>query len=330
MDVQNHDTATLGITLQKLMTADQSAEQKIQRALKLGASYLDVDTGLVSQTFEEGATWEAIVSTTEDDSQFSEGATLDLSNTYCRRVVEDGSSLTVHDATEQGLEDDPAYQSLNITSYFGTPLYEGDEITGTVCFVGQDSREPFDSEEALFLELLARFIENELVESQYETDLDESLEIVSALTRVLRHNIRNKLTVVRGYLNTQSQGTSESLSSDVAIDAVDSVMNLSEKARKLERILQESSDRRTVELTREIEQIVATIENQVPTASITVDIPDSLDYFARPTLPLALREIIENATEHAGDTPEVSIEATELDDDVIISIQDNGAGLPEV
>jgi PAS domain S-box-containing protein len=315
--------------LQQLMTADQPAEQKIQRALEFGASYLDVDTGLVAQTFEEGATWKAIVSTTEDDSQFSEGTTLDLSNTYCRRVVEDDSSLKVHDATEQGLEDDPAYQIFNITSYFGTPLYEGDEISGTVCFVGQDSREPFDSEEALFLELLARFIENELVESQYETDLDESLEVVSALTRVLRHNIRNKLTVVRGYLHTQSQDSSEGLSSEVAIDAVDSVVNLSEEARKLEQILQESSDRRTVELTREIEQIVATIDDQVPTASITVDIPESLDYFARPTLPLALREIIENAAEHAGDTPQVTIKAAETDERVIISIQDDGPGLPE-
>jgi len=329
MDVQNHDTSELGIMLQQLMTADQPSEQKIQRALELGASYLGVDTGLVAQTFEEGGTWEAIVSTTEDDSEFSEGTKLDLSNTYCRRVVKDDSSLQVHDATEQGLEDDPAYQTFNVTSYFGTPLYEGDEISGTVCFVGQDPRDQFNSEEALFLELLARFIENELVESQYETELDESLEIVSALTRVLRHNIRNKLTVVRGYLNAQSQDTSEGLSSAVAIDAVDSVVNLSEKARKLEQILQQSSDRRTVELTHDIEQIVATVENQVPTASITVDIPESLDYFARPTLPLALREIIENAAKHAGDTPEVTIKAAQSDEGVIISIQDDGPGLPE-
>ena len=329
MDIQNHDTGTLGTILQQLMTADQPAEEKIERALDIGSAYLDVDTGLVVRTYEEGNTWEAIVSTDKDDGQFSEGTTLDLSNTYCRRVVKDGSSLMVHNATEQGLENDPAYQTLDITSYFGTPLYEGDEISGSVCFVGQDARESFDPEEAFFLELLARFIENEIVESKYEADLNESSEIVSVLTRVLRHNIRNKLSIVKGYLNAQPQQSSQGLSSDAAIDAVDEVLNLSEEARKLEQILQESSDRRTVELTREIRQIVADIADQVPAASITVDIPESIDYFARPTLPLAIREIIENAAEYAGETPDISVKVTGTDEVVTVSIQDDGPGIPE-
>ena len=329
MNIQDPDTNTLVILLQQFRTADDPIEEKIERALELGVAYLNADTGLLVQTFEEGGKWEAIFSTDEDDGQFATGRTLDLSNTFCRRVVEDDSPLKVHNAVEQGLEDDPAYQTLDVASYFGTPLYNGDQVFGTVCFVGYDSREPFDSEEALFLELLARFIENEIIESQYETDLSESSEIVSALTRVLRHNIRNRLTVVRGYLNHQSRDSSEGLSSEAAINAVDSVLHLSEEARKLEQILQESSDRRTVELTHEIGQIVDSIKYRVPAATITVDIPDSLDYFARPTLPLALREIIENAAEYAGESPQITIKATETEDGVTISIQDDGPGLPE-
>jgi len=329
MDSQNYDTTTLGIRLQQLRTSGEPVEHKIEQALNIGLEYLDVDTALVVRTYEEGDTWEAIVSTDKDNAQFSQGTTLDLSNTFCRRVVENDTPLTVHDATEQGLEDDPAVQIYNIASYFGTPLYEGDEISGTICFLGQEPREPFTPEEALFLELLGRFVENQVVESRYEADLDELSEVVSVLTRVLRHNIRNKLSVVKGYVNTQSQQSSQGLSPDIALDAVHEVLNLSEEARKLERILQESSDRRTVELTREIEQIVSTIEDQAPAASITVDIPESLDYFGRPTLPFALKEVIENAAEHAGEAPTVTVEVTDTDEVVTISIQDDGPGIPE-
>ena len=329
METHNHDAATLGIRLQQLMTADQPAEHKIEQALNIGLEHLGVDIGLVARTYEDGETWEAVISTDTDGGQFSEGTTLDLSNTFCRRVVENDSSLTIHDATEQGLESDPAVQTGNITSYFGTPLYESDEVSGTVCFLAREPREPFTPEETLFLELLARFVENQMVESQYETDLDEFSEIVSVLTRVLRHNIRNNLSVVRGYVNAQSHQPSQGLSPDVALDAVDEVLNLSEEARELEQIVQESSDRRTVELTGEIEQIVATVEDQVPAATITVEISEPTDYFARPTLPVAVREIIENAAKHAGDTPEVTVTVTETDETVTISIQDNGPGIPE-
>ena len=89
MDTQNLDTSSLVLTLQQLMTVDRPAEEKIERALEIGAAYLHIDTGLVVQTIKEGDTWEAIVSTDKDNGQFPEGTTLDLSNTYCRRVVED-------------------------------------------------------------------------------------------------------------------------------------------------------------------------------------------------------------------------------------------------
>lgn len=329
MDIQNSDTATLGLVLQQVMTAEIPVESKIERALELGEEYLDVDTGVVTQTFEAESTWKAIISTEDDQSQLSEGTTLDLSNTYCRRVVQEDQPLKVHNAPQQGFEDDPAYQTHEVEAYFGTPLYENDEVSGTVCFVGQDSRDPFDAEEALILELIARFIESEIIESQYETELEESSELVSILARVLRHNIRNKLTVVKGYLNQNQSDSNLRLPTDTAMEAVDSILDLSEEARKLEKVAQQSSDKRVIELTSRIDQMISDIKKQFPNASFDINAPDSVEYFARPTLSIALQELIENAAKHADDAPDITIEITDTDDALEVTIHDTGPGLPE-
>ena len=320
------DPITLSHQLQRIMALDCPAEKKVERALEVGAEYLNVETGMAVRTMDDDAVWEAIVSTAPDDARFSAGATLDLSKTYCRHVTGQEASLTVHDATRDGFRDDPAHQEFGVEAYFGTPLYQDEEVFGTVCFISQESQSALDIDESLVLELIGRFTQAVLVEADYEADLENTTELLSVITRVFRHNIRNKLTIIRGYLERYAEQSD--IEASTPLDAADEIIELSEMAREIEKVVQATSDQREINLTNTIKTVCETVKDSFPSSSITVEAPDSLDYYARPTLQLALQEVIENAVKHTDGDAEVSVRVTEGKDEIEIAIQDAGSGLP--
>jgi GAF domain-containing protein len=145
------------VELYDIMSQDLAFERKAQQVLALGERYLGVDNAHLTRIDQETDYWEAILSTDDVDGDYPPGLALDLRSTYCRRAIADDGSLALHDAPEQGWDDDPAYEEHGLHCYHGTPITVDDDPYGTLCFVSRSPRdEPFTPEDTLFADLIAR------------------------------------------------------------------------------------------------------------------------------------------------------------------------------
>lgn len=79
--------------------------------------------------------WEVLVGT---DDTFHPGSSSPWKSTYCRRVLERGGLIVIHDvrAEERGA------RTHAFDSYFGASIRIG-ELIGTVCFVAEHGRAAF-------------------------------------------------------------------------------------------------------------------------------------------------------------------------------------------
>jgi PAS domain S-box-containing protein len=313
------------------MREDTSFSEKANQALELGRSYLGVDNGHLTRIDQETDFWETIASTDPKDGKFPPGLVLDLQTTYCRRTVEADSPIALNNVPDQGWADDPAFETHNLHCYMGTPLTVNDEIFGTVCFVSTDPRsDPFSDSETMFAELIARMLEHELEYSRQQAELDRRSALLDVLGRVLRHNLRNDMNVVRGRFQQLAEEydiDDEQVSQIVRI--IDELFDLGEKARRFESVERSQGERQPLELRTLVERVVTSARSEYPRASVSIESPDSLTLIAKPSLSTAIDELLENALEHSGVNPRVEVTIRQTREDVEIHIEDNGPGLPE-
>jgi signal transduction histidine kinase len=156
-------------------------------------------------------------------------------------------------------------------------------------------------------------------------------ERLSVLNRVLRHNLRNELTVVQGHLGIAEDRVADEQgeqSLTIATDAVDNLLSTSETARTVERTLgSDDTDRQIVELST-IYETVEEIREDNPDATISVEGP-SVTLQTNPlVLRSVLRQLVENAIEHS-DSPTVQVTAARTDSAFEIAVADDGPGIPE-
>jgi PAS domain S-box-containing protein len=326
----------------------RSFEAKIEDALALGAEYLGVENAHLTRIAPEIDYWEAIVSTDDPDGEYPPGLVLDFQTTYCRRVLDEDESIVLHDAPAQGWADDPAFDAHDLHCYHGTPVRVHGEVFGTVCFVSKAPRdEPFSEAETLFAELLARLVEHELAVEQYETETQRRANTVTVLSRVLRHNLRNEMTILRGKIgqlarnadratgenDERAGGDPPAATADVAVteiyETIDEIISLSDKARKLETVISTQFERQTVALEPLLDRVITDVSLDAAGATIDVDGAANVTVEARESLQLAIRELVENAVKHGGDPPTVTVEVTEREETVELAVSDDGPGLPE-
>ncbi|MEF8937517.1 MAG: ATP-binding protein [Halovenus sp.] len=312
--------------LYEIMKSDQSFEAKASEALELGQAYLGVESGFLTRVDTETDHWETIITTDGSEGLVPPGTTTELSGTYCRHTLERDSPLALHDAPEQGYRDDPG--SDHFHCYHGTTLTVGGEPYGTVCFVAREPRaEPFSEAEMMFAELIGRLLGHELEYQRQQDELARQTSLVNLLDRVLRHNIRNKMTIIRASANLQTDD-GESGQNKI-VSAADDLIEMSETARHLGKILNSEFDRKPVDIRALADRVTTEVAGAYPSATISLRGPDRLVVPALPSLETAVWELVENAAEHAGPEPTIQITLRETADTVEIEVADDGPGIPE-
>ena len=303
-------------------------QQKITEALTIGTEYLGADFGYLAMTDEDTDWWDPVVST-DAPSTVPEHNPRRLSSTYCRRTVKANEQVALHDIPEQGLTDDPGYQTFGCHCYLGTPLVVDGTQRGTVCFVSEEPRnEPFDDAPLLFAELLARVLGHEFKCDRKEQKLRNQANLTTVLNRVLRHNLRNNLTVIRGHTQVMADQSDDNDYSDRILRNVDELIELGEKARDLESVLDQTAPREPTDIGSLAACVASTVEEATLAASVSVDATEEVTTAVRPSFEQALTELIENAVKHGGSSPTVAVEVDRTPTEVIVQITDNGPGLP--
>ncbi|WP_439028602.1 histidine kinase N-terminal 7TM domain-containing protein [Haloarchaeobius sp. DT45] len=168
------------------------------------------------------------------------------------------------------------------------------------------------------------------------TDRERREQRLTVLNRVLRHNLRNDLGVVRGYatlLGDRLDGADGDIASYVAETSND-LVELGEKAREIERIVDRGRDHVTdVDVTRVVDEVGDRTEHieQSAEAEVVVTTPDECtigtDDFV---LASVLENVVENALRHGTDEGKrVWVSVDELPTGgVEITVVDEGPGIP--
>ena len=160
------------------------------------------------------------------------------------------------------------------------------------------------------------------------TGREERNRHLLVLNRVLRHNLRNDLTVIRGL----AEHISETADAEIAgaaekiTSGSDDILAMSEKGRVITNILTEQPRLEEFDLVEELREI-----KRSASGSISTDLPDSLCVRAIPEVTKAFEELVNNAIAHT-DRPDskVSVSVTHTNGIVQVTVADDGPGIDDV
>jgi signal transduction histidine kinase len=147
------------------------------------------------------------------------------------------------------------------------------------------------------------------------------------LNRVLRHNLRNEMTVIVG----KARGLAADLDSEAAADAATiedrgmALLSLGEKARDVQALVAAEGDRHPVAVLSLVTDVVAPYRED---ATIAVTGPDVTVRSNREILATVVENLVENAVTHVDD-PTVTVTVAADAETVTITVEDDGPGIPD-
>ena len=163
------------------------------------------------------------------------------------------------------------------------------------------------------------------------TERKQRRKRVEVLNRVLRHDLRNGMNIIRGYAETLSGEVSPELGT--AVDAIENrateLIELAEKTRTVERTFGDGT--RGVgptDVSREVAAVADRVREEYPSASVEYSVPDRALANADGLLETAVYHVVENAVIHNDrDNPSVRIDVQHEADSVAIAVRDDGPGI---
>lgn len=156
---------------------------------------------------------------------------------------------------------------------------------------------------------------------------------LSVLNRVLRHNLRNEMTVVSGaatVLEEELDGTAARRAGMIR-ESAERMTALGDEARRVQSLLGRGDDGPSpIEVVGVVEAYCSSLRAAHPDATVTVDAPEELWALAGDGLEAVVENLVENAIEHHGGSPEVVVSVEPAEDDrVSVRVVDDGPGIPE-
>jgi len=167
------------------------------------------------------------------------------------------------------------------------------------------------------------------------TDRRQREQRLDVLNRLLRHDIRNEMNVVKGNADllrdTADADERERLSR--IISTVDDIVDRSNKIGRVTEAL-ETEQHSPTPLRELLESVVSDARDRNPDAALTLTCEETIWIQGGPSIRIALEELVENAVEHratADDPLEVEITATRTDGTpgVRVAVHDNGPGIAD-
>jgi signal transduction histidine kinase len=159
---------------------------------------------------------------------------------------------------------------------------------------------------------------------------------LQVLSRVLRHNLRNDMTVIREQAELISDGGVDdpTESADTIYEKSDDLISISERAREAQQILAADTEGQTE---ADVEAVVTSVHEDVteqyPAVELSTTVATEATAAVDPvTLETVLRNIVENACEYNNaDSPIVGTSVERTDGGLLrIITRDNGPGIPEI
>jgi PAS domain S-box-containing protein len=166
------------------------------------------------------------------------------------------------------------------------------------------------------------------------TDVTEQRRLqrhLQVLNRVLRHNLRNELTIVMGIAASLRETVDDAhLRSQIDLihDHAAVLDDVSEKAHTVASLLEETDATTTLPVEPLVSEVVGRCRERYPRATITTRIDPEVEVTTNPALGAAIEELVENGVEHNEGDPTVHVETERRDGEIRLTVADDGPGIP--
>ena len=176
-------------------------------------------------------------------------------------------------------------------------------------------------------------VEGYLINSREITARKERQQQLALFDRVLRHNLRNDMNVIRGSADTiQQTGSGDVTRLAGKIRKMSNkLLAATEKQREITQLLREPPTRSEIELKPLLAEIQSRLQSTHPEATIRIDCESPIQLQVGDKFVYALEELITNAIIHNdGDDPSVAVTVEQTAERVRITVADNGPQISEM
>jgi PAS domain S-box-containing protein len=262
---------------------------------------------------------EPVGSTPMAEELFGEMPTFEPGTSIAWRAFEQGSIEIIDELTS-----DP--EVYNEDSVLGSEICVPIGEFGVLA-TGSTHEESFTKSEQRLLDTLGANLETtmRLISRRQELELLDQV-----LARILRHNIRNDLTIIMGLaegIEARSEGEPAEDAGQI-IDRCKSLQATAEHASEIRHIVINRDQRDQLSFRDVVERTVSAVRTEYPDAQIETRFEVDPSLVVHPDLPVAIRHLVENGIEHNTGQPTVSVSVTEADGEIVLTVSDDGPGIP--
>jgi signal transduction histidine kinase len=161
------------------------------------------------------------------------------------------------------------------------------------------------------------------------TDRELREQRLSVLNRVLRHNLRNKVEVLKSHTEVLNDELDEYDTHTATLaETADDIAQLGSNARQIDQFVAEETEETTVDVVVALSETLDAVAADEAGISVTVDAPESVRLVTnRSALSAAFESALDNAFTYADSAVTVTVEPDS--DGCAVAIIDDGPGIPE-
>jgi PAS domain S-box-containing protein len=159
------------------------------------------------------------------------------------------------------------------------------------------------------------------------TDRKRREQRLEVFNRILRHNLRNQLDVIRSYAEELGDQAPDRHAERI-IDAVDELAATGHRAREIDRLMSRDATPTEVDIVGALRETVERVRSTRSSVTVTTEFPQQARLRTNEeSVSMAVESALENALEYASSAVTVAVERGP--DGCVITITDDGPGIPE-
>jgi len=153
---------------------------------------------------------------------------------------------------------------------------------------------------------------------------------LDVLGRLLRHNFRNRMTVIQAHLNRIAPTPEGDTAGATVTEQLERLKNLVSQYYATVKLLQSNPEREEIGLDSVVRAAALDVDRAHEAATVSVTAPDSVRAVGIPAVEDAIRELVENAVVHNDSAnPSVSVSVDTGPGRPTVTIADDGPGISE-
>lgn len=224
-------------------------------------------------------------------------------------------------------------EEAGLRAALAVPATSDGEVVAVLVFfmfeVGERDAQMVD-----LVKAVARELGMTLKRRRLEEEVERSRDELEVLNRIVRHDIRNDMQIVTGWgemLYDHVDDEGEEILEKVLGEA-QHVIELTFTARDyMEVILDGEGEAEVVDLSSVLESELDEVRRHFGGVEVEAEgVPHGVEVRAGPLLHSVFRNLLHNAVQHNDkEVPKITVTVEEVGDAVVVSVADNGPGIPE-